>query len=283
MGANGLNRGLADDGLYAPEIKRHSLEKIRLHNAYADRFTASMRKKWPQLTYVGLYSGSGRATLADSGEIIETTAMGVFRLAHPFTKFIFVDNDERCIEALRQRIAVLPGSHDVSLIQGDTNSVVAAVRNALPPYTPGHGLLSFCFVDPFAADLRFDAIRSLGDHRMDFLILLMLGRDIRTNLTRYYKDPENDRIANLIDDPNWRESYDAATDKNIVRFILGAFDKAMVSIGYLSADEQLRHQIPAAGTSVLQYVLVFYCKHPLGQRFWKNILANTGEQQSFDL
>jgi three-Cys-motif partner protein len=269
--------------LYTPSIKRHSLEKIQLHNYFAALFTSAMAAKWPQRAYVGLYSGSGRARLDGSGDILETTALSVFRLPTPFTKYIFVDNDDRCIEALRGRIAALEGNHDVSLLKSDANDVVPFVKEALPPYGPGRGLLSFCFADPFAADLRFETIRGLSSYRMDFLILLMLGRDIRTNLERYYTDTTSTRVADLIDCPDWREQFDRSADRNIVRFVLAKFDEAMVRLRYLSAAEHLRHQINAAGTSVLQYVLVFYSKHQLGQQFWRTAMGGAPSQTSLGL
>lgn len=274
---------LPDDGLYLPEIKAHTLEKIRLHNAYAERFTASMWRKWPQLAYIGLYSGAGRARVSKSNEIVETTAVGVFRLQHSFTKYIFVDKDPRCIEALRERITRVPGQFDVSLLEGDTAMVVHLVRQALPVFGPGHGLLSFCFVDPFAADLKFETIQALSGYRMDFLILLMVGRDLRTNLARYRDDLASTRVADLIDCPDWRTEWRNSRDRNIVRFVLATFDAAMVRLGYLSAAEHLRRQITAAGTGVLQYVLVFYSKNELGQRFWKDILTSAASQTAMDL
>lgn len=85
-------------------------------------------------------------------EVVETTAMSACRLPDPFTKYIFVDHDERCTEALTARIV-----------------------------TREQGLISFAFVDPFAANLKFQTIRALSSYKIDFLILLMLGRDARTN------------------------------------------------------------------------------------------------------
>lgn len=235
------------------------------------------------MAYVGLYSGAGRAKVVRPIEIVETTALGVFRLRYPFTKYIFVDRDRRCIDALRSRIDAIPGDFDVTLLEGDTAAIAPLVRQALPQYTRGNGLLSFCFVDPFAADIKFATIRALSDHRMDFLILLMLGRDIRTNLRLYYGDPTSSRVADLIDCPDWRTEYASSGDQNIVRFVLTKFDDAMVRLGYRSATEHLRRQISATGTAVLQYVLVFYSKSQLGQQFWQDILSTAAPQTALDL
>lgn len=276
-------RDLADDGLYLPPIKLHSLEKIRRHNYYASLFATGMKESWPQLAYVGLYSGAGRARVEPSGEIVETTAMSVMRLASPFTKYVFVDNDPRCIEALRQRVAAVPGTLDVSVLEGDVNEIVPLVRGALPRYSRTKGLLSFCFVDPFAADLRFDVIRALSSFRMDFLILLMLGWDARVNFLRYYRDHSSSRIAELIDCPTWRDEYERAGDRNVVRFLLGKFDEAMVRLGYLHPRPRHYHQVTAAGMGVLQYILVLYSKHALALKFWDGALRASSRQLDFGL
>lgn len=277
MAADTFLRRLEDDGLYLPEIKLHSLEKIQRHNYYAEVFAAAMRKKWPQLAYVGLYSGAGRARVMPEGEIIETTAMSVLRLPHPFTHYIFVDSNERCVEALSQRVATVP-DRNVRVIHGDVSATAAEVRRALPSFGPGRGLLSFCFIDPFSTDFKFDIIRQLGDLRMDFLILLMLGWDARVNFTRYYDDPESHRIADLIDCPTWREEWRTSASTDVVGFLLRKFNEAMVRLGYLPAPESSLHRVTAAGKNVFQYVLAFYSKHPLGQDFWKDTLAGNSEQ-----
>lgn len=100
------------DAHHLPDIARHSIEKIRRHDYYAALFAAAMRRKWRHLVYIGLYAGAGRARLKDSGEIVETTALSVVRLG--FTKYIFVDSDRECIDALRHRIAAVDSDADVA-------------------------------------------------------------------------------------------------------------------------------------------------------------------------
>ena len=87
---------MEEDGLHRPEIKAHSLEKIRRHNFYAALFSKAMRKRWANRAYIGLYSGAGRALVKPGGELVETSALAVFRQEVPFTKYIFVDSDSRC-------------------------------------------------------------------------------------------------------------------------------------------------------------------------------------------
>ena len=133
--------GLKDDGHYTPTIKSHSLRKIQLHNYYLALFTTSMKESWPQRVYLGLYSGAGRAKVEKTGDIIETTAISAFRVRHPFTKYIFVDNDPRCIEALESRVAALPGKPDVTILLGDVDVAADEIIQAMPSYGPDRATL----------------------------------------------------------------------------------------------------------------------------------------------
>lgn len=269
---------LEPDGLYTPEIKRHSLEKIRRHNFYAAIFSKGMRKKWPQRAYIGLYSGPGRAIV--DGEIVETSAMAVIRQEVPFTKYIFVDSDQRCIDSLMARIAAVGEDRDVTPICRNVNEAVDEVVGALPPFSKDRGLLSLCFVDPFRADLDFEVLRRLGQFRMDFLIMLPLGFDIRRNLARYLRDEEADRIARLIDLPDWREAWRASKrpDREFIRFLLEKFDEAMARVGYKAREMKDTVNIRVTGMAVFLYALALYSKHDRGIEFWKTTLKGTDPQ-----
>jgi len=270
-------RGLADDGLFRHSIKPHSLDKILRHDYYARVFATSMKKKWPQRAYIGLYSGPGRAVLDGTGEIVETCAMGAVRIPDPFTHYIFVDKDPRATAALEARIAAVKSDAETTVIPGDVNQVIPDIKRILSRANRKGGLISFCFVDPYAANLRFSTIRELSAFKMDFLVLLMLGRDVRTNFKRYFADESDSRIAQLIDCPGWRDELRVSGEK-VVRFILRKFDEAMMALDYRSSRDDLVHPVKIAGKGVFLYSLVFYSRHELGQAFWRETLARTDRQ-----
>lgn len=274
-------RNLPDDGLYLPSIKRHSLEKYRAHNHNVSMFATAMKSRWPQRAYIGLYSGAGRARLEDSGEIVETTATAVFRLPDPFTHYVFVDQDEQCTSALARRVSALPGDHHPTILTGDVNALLPEIRAALPRYSRDRGLLSYCFVDPFAANLKFATIRELGRLRMDFLIVLMLGWDARVNFRAYLEDESDTRIAELIDAPDWREEWRrevAARRSKVIPFLMRKFDQAMVRIDYRSASSDDALSVRVHNKGVLIYQLVFYSKHLLGREFWDHTRSGVRPQ-----
>lgn len=269
-----------DDGLYCPEIKRHSLEKIRLHNRYARIFATAMHEKWAQLAYVGLYAGAGRARISDTNEIVETSALAVLRQPARFTHYVYVDNDEQCAAALEARTAPLRGEASVTILPADVNESTDRVLRALPRFNRTKGLLSFCFVDPFDLQLRFSTIRALSRLRMDFLVLLMLGVDARRNWQRYLSDPSSQRVGDFIDCPNWREEYQHK--EKPIHFLLRRFDEAMQRLGYLSAAGDLQ-LVRISGMGVLQYVLALYSKDPMGRHFWRQTRSSLSPQLGFGL
>jgi three-Cys-motif partner protein len=239
-----------------------------------------MRNTWPQMAYVGLYSGAGHARIADTDEIYETSALAVLRQPDRFTDYVYVDHNPDCVEALESRIHTAGAPTNLTIIQRDVNESVVAVRNALPNYSASRGLLSFCFIDPFDLQLRFDTIRGLSHLRMDFLVLLMLGVDARRNFNLYLRDESSTRIADLIDSPNWRAEYRAGG--NVIHFLLQKFDFAMQRLGYLSAANDA-HIIRVTGMGVLQYVLAFYSKNELGRKFWRESRASLSPQLGLQL
>jgi three-Cys-motif partner protein len=277
--------GLSDDGLHLPTIKRHSLEKIRRHNYYAALFAKAMKHKWPQRAYIGLYSGAGRARLADTGEIVETSALAVIRQEVPFTKYIFVDSDNECLTALEARVRAIDPGVDATFIPQEVDASVEEVIAAMPRYgrTEG-GLLSLCFVDPFRVDLDFRVIKELSRFRIDFLVMLPLGFDVRRNLRRYLDDPE-DKLGALIDSADWREEWRARgePDRAFVRFVLMKFDQAMQRLGFRECDISRTVPVKVSGMGVYLYSLALYSRNELGEKFWKTTIAGTSPQLGLDL
>ena len=280
---DGLVCGLEDDGLYTPSIKEHSLRKIEAHDYYVSLFATAMKNKWPQRAYLGLYSGAGRARVSGTNKIVPTTAIAALQVPDPFTKYIFVDNNPDCIAALEARVAALGGDYDVSFIKKDVSEAIPAIIKEMPLFSKDRGLLSFCFVDPFSAELDFSILKQLGGrYKIDFLVLLMLGRDVRTNFRRYLEDENDTRIAKLIDDANWRDEWTARGYRvnNVVRFMLDKFNKAMEGIGYRPARPDDAHPIRLLekNKNVLLYYLVLYSKNPLAQAFWNATRLGLDEQ-----
>ena len=206
---DGLVNGLEDDGLYTPSIGEHSLRKIRAHNYYVSLFTTAMKNKWRQRAYLGLYSGAGRARVSGTNKIVPTTAISALQVSEPFTKYIFVDNNPDCIAALDARIGALGRDYDVSFINKDVSEAVPAIIKKMPLFSKGRGLLSFCFVDPFSAELDFSVLKQLGGkYKMDFLVLAREEQERPALLPRAVQTDARSRCADEFPAlPRGRERY----------------------------------------------------------------------------
>ena len=275
------------DGYYLPEIGSHSVQKIRRHNYYAGIFSKAMAAKWAHRAYIGLYAGAGRAIIRHSGEVVDTSALAVLKQEVPFTKYIFVDSDARCIEALEARVQALDRDLDVELIQRPVNEAVPDILQAMPhfDFAAGEGLLSLCFIDPFRLDLDFEVIRALSRFKIDFLIMLPLGFDLRRNLRRYLENREDERVARLIDAPNWRAEWRERqqSDRYFVAFILEKFNQAMERLGFRRREMKETVSVKVTGMGVYLYSLALYTRHPLGDQFWKTTIAGTSPQMRLDI
>lgn len=278
---------MEDDGYYLPEIGAHSLEKIRRHNYYASIFTAAMVHKWTHLAYIGLYAGAGKARVRCTGAVVQTSALAVLRQPVPFTRYIFVDSDPRCIEALERRIAELDWEPDVTLIEAEVNDCVPAVIEGLPHFDPSQRerLLTLCFVDPFRLDLDFDVIRRLARYKIDFLVMLPLGFDLRRNLRRYLENEADERVGRMIDAPDWRAEWREKSwpDRKFIRFALEKFDEAMEGLGFRPREWKDTVAVTVKGMGVYLYSLALYTRHPIAEKFWKTTIAGTDPQTDLGL
>ena len=161
------------------------------------------------------------------------------------------------------------------------NKCIDDVRGSLPPFSRDKGLLSFCFVDPFSAGLKLATIRTLASLKMDFLILLAAGVDVRRNWRSYLADENNTRIAELIDCANWRHEFKASGERHSVRFIVRKFDEAMTKMGFLPPPAKHHHAVKTG--AVLLYYLSLYSRNKLGQKFWNAALETASPQTTLDL
>jgi three-Cys-motif partner protein len=279
---------LEHDGLDTPDVGSWALEKLRPHAYYARLFATAMKPpKWDQLCYIGLCSGSGRARLRDTGQIVETAAMTVLRLPDPFTKYIFCDQDAAKLDALRERAEPLRGARgfEIAYIRGDLNDNIGSIEREIPSYSKSNTLLTFAFLDPFATNIRFEAIRRLSERRaVDWLILLPLSVDARRNL-RSYMAPESFRLDEFLGDPHWRDAWGAAKQSgmDITAFLATHFARRMTGIGYLATELREMRSVRSDRRNLALYFLAFFSKDELGKKFWREAQDRTADQYGLGL
>ncbi len=259
-----------DDGLYTPEVGAWCEQKYLLQANYAQLFATSMKGKWDERVYVDLFAGAGKVRLKESAKVVLSSALLALSVKDPFDCYIFCDQDQRCINALRTRTARSAPGARVSFLHGDANVIVDEIVGQMPRYSPTHSVLTFCFVDPFGmSNLRFDTIRILLARYSDFLVHIP-AMDPRRNEERYLGDSAV--VDEFLGDSKWRAGWKEQKGKVTFDYYLAEqFSARMDSLGYEHGGLDESVFVRSTDKHLPLYRLAFYSRHRLAARFWKGI------------
>ncbi len=171
-----------DDGLPFSEVGAWAEDKYKLVGLYDRLFSTGMKKKWPTRVYIDLYSVPGFVRVRDTDRMLVGSPLLALSVPDPFDKYIFCESDPELLGALQSRVSRHSPTADATFICGDCNERIDQICASIPVPSPGHGVLTFCFVDPFDISIRFSTVKRLSEHFIDFLVLLALHVDANRNL-----------------------------------------------------------------------------------------------------
>ena len=228
---------LSNDGLVIPDVGRWAEDKYRLIGLYASLFSTGMKRKWDQRAYIDLYAGAGYARLRSTNRIVLGSPLIALTIDDPFDKYVFCEENEECINALRKRGSRIAPSADVSYIAGDCNAKLDSVLAAIPKASQSNTVLTLCVVDPFDFGLKFETLRALSSLYVDFLVLLAIGMDANRNYD-HYVDGNSTKIDEALGNTEWRERWkNTGTRRSDFRpFLATEFSMSMESLGYLHQE-----------------------------------------------
>lgn len=252
---------IASDGLPARPTGQWVIGKKYYLGRYLDIMTRGVGKKWAgNLSYVDLFAGPGRSVVRGTGEEVEGSPL--MALDREFSRYVFVDVPE-VLSILKRRLVGHPKVSQVSFVEGDCNSVIEAVREALPP---NH--LTLAFIDPTGLQIQFRSLRHLVQNRkMDLLMTIQLGMGVTMNLPQYLKT-EGARLTAFLGNARWREDVkQGGTASQFAHRYLARYLLELRSIGYGTVREReidIRND-----QNLLLYVMILASRHQLGGRFWR--------------
>jgi three-Cys-motif partner protein len=258
-------------------------DKYSLLFNYIDMFSTAMAGRWDKRVYIDLYSGPGCTLVSETGKWLKGSPLLALSVKKPFDKYIFCEKDAKMMKALRERVTNHFSHLNVDLIEGDCSQKVPEILNAIPKPSSKQKVLSFCFVDPFSLDLKFQTIQRLASVFVDFLVLLALDMDGRRNLRNYVK-PNSNKIDEFLGISGWRERWKtfSMTDDSFQRFLASEFEKQMISLGYLKYSKGNTKRISTPDHNLPLYHLAFFSRNKLGYAFWDQCLRYSSDQQVFD-
>jgi three-Cys-motif partner protein len=247
--------------------KKHYLER------YLDIFSRGVVRKWAgKLSYVDLFSGPGRSIIRGSHE--EAEGSPLLSLKYNFAQYVFVDVAE-VLASLKQRLSRHPKLSQVSLIQGDCNTMINEVLAALPS---NH--LTLAFIDPTGLQIKFNTIQRLVQNRkVDLLMTIQLGMGIRMNLPSYAQT-EGAALSDFLGNTGWREDLKAGgSPSQITRRILNRYMKQLKALDYSTVEDRAI-EVRSEENNLLLYFMVLASRHPLGKDFWRKAtqIGPTGQR-----
>lgn len=260
---------MKDDGLLTPEVGGWAEKKYRHVHHYADIFSTSMKNKWPCRVYLDLFAGAGRSRLRDSGAIVPSSPLLALGLKDPFDKYIFCDAEPSKLDALRQRVTRDHPSANVQLLACDVNESVDEVLASIPKHRPDFGVLTFCFADPYGLrNLRFATIERLASRRVDFLVLIPSGMEVR----RFWEElnrPDNPALDDFLGTSAWREEA-RTTTLDPLDFVTDQYGLRMKALGYHYAGLSEALLVRSTEKNLALYDLVLFSRSKLGEKFWRD-------------
>jgi three-Cys-motif partner protein len=266
-----------DDGLPADEVGIWAKQKHDRLRRYLD-ISRGARRKFLQgnsksATFIDLFCASGRARVRETGEWIDGSAIGAWKISQaggaPFSKIYVADIDATLRTASVERLRRLGAPvHEFS---GSAVDAAAELSNIVNP----HGL-HFAFIDPFnLGTLDFRIIQSLARlKRIDMLIHLSamdLQRNLDVNL-----GSESDAFDRFS--PGWREVVDPRrSQREVRRQVVESWRNSISALGKYPSTRMVL--ITAPGNQPL-YWLLLAANNELAHKFWE-IATQTNQGDLF--
>ncbi len=281
MDSSGLAEG--NDGLVCPEVRRWAETKYRLIGLYDELFATGMKKKWDQRVYLDLYSGAGYSRVAGTNLFLKGSPLIALSVDCPFDKYIFCEQSDELLTALKARVRRIAPTANVAYIPGDCDAEIEKICKEIPKGAPTNKVLGLCLVDPFDFGIKFETIKRLSNFFMDFLVLLAVGMDAGRNYD-HYVDGNSPKVDEALGNKEWRERWKAqATRKGEFRqFLATEFSASMESIGYLKQPLDRMKQVRSDEKNLHLYYLALFSRHQRAYEFWDEVLKYSTDQIGFD-
>ena len=272
-----------DDGLPCPEVGAWAEDKYTLVGLYDRLFSTAMKKKWPTRVYIDLYSGPGFVRVRGTGRMLMCSPLLALGVPDPFDKYIFCESDPELLAALQSRVRRYSPTAKATFICGDCNEKIDEICASIPVSSPGRGVLTFCFVDPFDISIKFSTVKRLSSHFIDFLILLALHVDANRNVEHYFNS-RNSKVDEFLDLPDWRERWIIAKSQRgrFPRFLAEEYSGQMQKLEYLPQSWDRMKQVRSDEKNLPLYHLALFSRHPLAYKYWDEVLKYSSDQQNFE-
>jgi three-Cys-motif partner protein len=271
-----------DDGLPCSEVGAWAEDKYTLVGLYDRLFSTGMKNKWTRV-YIDLYSGPGFVRVRGTGRMLTGSPLLALGVPDPFDKYIFCESEPELLGALQSRASRYSPTANATFICGDCNEKIDEICASIPVSSPGRGVLTFCFIDPFDISIKFSTLKRLSSYFVDFLILLALHVDANRNVEHYFNS-RNSKVDDFLGLPDWRERWKIAESQRcrLPRFLAEEYSGQMERLGYLRQSWDRMKQVRSDEKNLPLYHLALFSRHPLAYKYWDEVLKYSSDQQNFE-
>ncbi len=282
MVSGSQNLVVENDGLVCPPVRRWAETKYRLLALYDELFSTGMKHKWEQRVYVDLYAGAGYNHIQGTNTFLKGSPILALTVSCPFNKYIFCEEDEELLRALRVRAERIAPKADVTYVSGSCDANVDTIYASIPRPSSRSRVLCLCLVDPFDFGIKFETLRKLSTVFMDFLVLLAIGMDANRNYD-HYVEGNSTKIDEALGNTEWRGRWKGtkARRSDFRRFLASEFSMSMESLGYLKQTTDRMKLVRSDDKNLPLYYLALFSRNNTAYKFWDDVLKYATDQVSF--
>jgi three-Cys-motif partner protein len=273
---------VADDGLVCPEVRRWAETKYRLLSLYDELFSTGMKYKWDQRVYIDLYAAAGFCRIQGTNTVLKGSPVLALTVSSPFDKYIFCEEKEELLAALKLRTQRIAPNADVTYVSGSCDSNIDEICAAIPRGSSQNKVLCLCLVDPFDFGMKYETLRRLSHVFTDFLVLLAIGMDATRNYD-HYVDGDSTKIDEALGNTEWRDRWKTVGVRrsDFRHFLASEFSMSMQALGYLAQTLDQMKLVRSDDKNLPLYYLALFSRHSRGQEFWGKVLISGTDQTSF--
>ncbi|HDZ54590.1 MAG TPA: three-Cys-motif partner protein TcmP [Candidatus Nealsonbacteria bacterium] len=268
-----------NDGLALRCSGYWSKDKIEHLKYFIDIFSGAMKKKWPKLYYIDLFSGPGKCIIREGLKEIDGTCLEAINLKNKFTKYFLIDKNPVCINSLKQRAKE---KNSVEYYNEDCN---LAIGNIIKKSISDNSL-SLAVIDPDSLQFHFSSYKQLAKRKIDLIVnypIASVERAVSAALIRKLNSKKLDKFH-----PGWKDIANKKTwgnSKEInIRNLCKNYIDMIKGLGYFSSPSLVIFK-NIKNTSL--YYLILFSKHERGIEFWekktKVFRARNPQKALFDI
>ncbi len=251
-----------NDGLPARVSGKWARRKHHYLGNYCGIATGAVGKKWPGgVVYLDVMAGPGRCREEETSE--EFDGSPLLALQHDFAAYYFVEEHADGYAALHARLQNHPKRERVRLFNQSWVDLVEKGEFQFDART-----LVVAFIDPTGiAALPMSAMqRLMRNPHIDLLVTIQYALGIVLNAPHYARREEGEyALDHFLGTSEWRE-WQWKDSSELGRRAIEAFCAKIEASGFKGARSISVPEIRPL------YQFAFFSRHPLGAKFWQEIL-----------